>query len=198
MSLRILRKFPKASVVAVDYDPVLLKIGHEALKQYDKRIEWVDADIGTAGWRSRLPRRKFDAIVSTTALHWMDKARLRRLYSDLAKILRKGGIFLNGDIMPGRGKEKLQGIAERIRYSRHGTLEVEFAPWQVWWEKVEREQVSLAPMFRDKKTRFAKAQASEELLPVGLHTDILGRVGFSEVDTLWQSPLQDRVLAAIR
>lgn len=196
LSLQILRRYPKASVVAADYDPVLLKIGRCALKRYGKRIEWVDVDIGTAGWRIRLPGRKFDAVVSTAAIHWMDKTRLERLYNDLAKILTKGGIFLNGDIMPG-GKERLQEISERIRYSRYGTLKVEFTPWQEWWERVERQQGSLAPMFREKRERFANGQASEELLPIGLHTSILRKVGFSEADTIWQSPLQDRVLAAI-
>jgi len=199
LSVQLLRRFPEASVVAVDFDPVLLKIGQEASKQYGDRIEWVDADIGSVGWKSRLPHNKFDAVVSSTAVHWMDEPRLRRLYDDLAKIMRKGGIFLNGDVMPrGRGKEKLDEISERIRYSRHGTLEVEFAPWHKWWAKVEREQTSLAPEFQERKRRFAHGQPPEGMLSVAFHTRMLKRVGFSEIDTVWQNSLQDRVLAAIR
>jgi SAM-dependent methyltransferase len=198
LSLRILRKFPEASVVAVDFDPVLLKIGQEALKQYGKRIGWVDADIGAAGWRSHLPSSKFDAVVSSTAIHWMDKERLRRLYNDLARILRKGGVFLNGDVMPwGKGTKWLHEIAEKIRYSRHGTLEVEFAPWHRWWEKVEEGEEELAPKFRKRKERFAQNPASEGMLPIENHVRMLKDAGFSEVDTIWQNLLEDRVLAAI-
>jgi ubiquinone/menaquinone biosynthesis C-methylase UbiE len=99
MSFRLLRRFPRARVVAVDFDPVLLKIGKESSKEYARRIAWVDADIGTAGWASHLPSPRFDAVVSSTAIRWLDKTRLRRLYGDLSKILRRGGIFLNGDVL---------------------------------------------------------------------------------------------------
>lgn len=198
LSLRLLRKFPKASVVAVDFDPVLLKIGQEALKRYGRRIGWVDADIGAVGWRSHLPSHKFDAVVSSTAIHWMDKERLRRLYGDLAKILRKRGVFLNGDVMPwGRGMSRLHKIAEEIRYSRHGTLEVEFAPWQRWWEKVEKEEEELTAKFGERKERFALSPASEGMLPIEYHVRMLRDAGFSEVDAIWQNLLEDRVLAAI-
>lgn len=198
LSLRLLRKFPIASVVAVDFDHLLLKIGQEALRAYGDKIEWVDADIGSIGWTNRLPRGKFDAVVSSTAIHWMDKARLRRLYTGLAKVLRRGGIFLNGDVMPyGKGSRTLQDITEKIRLSRHGTLEVEFAPWREWWEKVEREQRDLAPLFQERKERFANGQASEGMQPLDFHMRTIKQAGFREVDTLWQNSLQDRILAAI-
>ena len=198
LSLRLLRKFPRAAVVAVDFDPVLLMIGQGALRHYGKRIRWVDADIGAVGWRSHLPSGKFDVVVSSTAIHWMDKERLRRLYNDLARILRKGGVFLNGDVMPwGRGTERLHEVAEKLRYSRHGTLEVEFAPWHQWWEKVEKEEEELAPRFRERKERFARIPASKGMLPIQNHVRMLKGAGFSEVDTIWQNLLEDRVLAAI-
>jgi SAM-dependent methyltransferase len=199
MSFRILRRFPKARVVAVDFDPVLLKIGKESSKQYGRRMTWVDADIGTAGWADQLPGRTFDAVVSSTAIHWLDRRRLRRLYEDLSKILRSGGILLNGDVLPWGENEKTLGkIAEKLRYARHGTLEVEFAPWHQWWEEVEREQKSLGPVFRQRKKRFAQSPAPEGMLPIELHMRLLQSAGFSEVGTMWQNLLEDRVLAAIR
>jgi SAM-dependent methyltransferase len=198
LSLRILRRFPDASVVAVDFDPVLLKIGQNALKDFGGRIAWVDADVGTAGWRGRLPTSKFDAVVSSTAIHWMDKPRVRRLYRDLARVLRGGGIFLNGDVMPWVTSKKLHEISEKIRYSKHGTLEVEFAPWREWWEKVEKEQRALASAFEEKKKRFANGQPSEGMLPIETHIRMIRQAGFGEVDTIWQNLLEDRVLAAIR
>lgn len=199
MSIHILRRFPKARVAAVDFDPVLLKIGKESSKQYGRRITWVDADIGAAGWASHLPNRTFDAVVSSTAIHWLDRTRLRRLYEDLSKILRSGGIFLNGDVLPwGDSRKTLGKIAEKLRYERFGTLEVEFAPWHRWWEEVEREQKGLGPAFRQRKERFAHSPTSEGMLPVEFHVRLLRSAGFSEVGTIWQNLLEDQVLAAVR
>ena len=199
MAIRVLDRFAEARVVAVDFDPVLLKIGIEASKPLGKRISWVDADIGSARWTKQLPHNRFDAVVSSTALHWLDGARLGRLYRDLAKVMRRGGIFLNGDVLPpGEDKKNLGDITEKIRYERYGTLQVEFAPWQRWWKRVEREQKSLGPVFRKRKARFAHTEASEGMLPLEDHVRLLRAAGFSEVDSLWQNLLQDRILAAIR
>ena len=199
LAVRVLDRFPGARVVAVDFDPVLLKIGREVSNAIGKRISWVDADIGSARWAEQLPRNRFDAVVSSTALHWLDRARLGRLYRDLAKVMRRGGIFLNGDVLPpGEDKKTLGDITEKIRYERYGTLQVEFEPWQRWWKKVEREQKSLGPVFRERRARFAHTQASEGMLPLEDHVQLLRAAGFSEVDSLWQNLLQDRILAAIR
>ena len=199
MSFRMLRRFPKAQVVAIDFDPVLLKIGRESSKEYGRRITWVDADIGVPGWASQLPIRTFDAVVSSTAIHWLDRRKLRRLYEDLPRILRSGGIFLDGDVLPwGEDEKTLRAISEKLRYARHGSLEVEFAPWQRWWKRVELEQKSLGREFRQRNERFARNRASHALLPVEFHTRLLRGAGFSEVGTIWQNLLEDRVLAAVR
>ena len=199
LAVRILERFPQARVTAVDFDPVLLKIGREASKALDRHITWVDADIGSAGWTEQLPSMGFDAVVSSTALHWLDRPRLGRMYGDLARIMRKGGIFLNGDVLPlGEAKKTLTDITEKIRFDRYGTLEVEFGPWERWWKKVEREQKGLGPAFRERKARFAGATAPEGMLSLEDHVQLLHAAGFSEVDTLWQNLMQDRILAAIR
>ena len=199
LAVRILERFPQARVTAVDFDPVLLKIGREASKASGKHIIWVDADIGSAGWTEQLPHSRYDAVVSSTALHWLDRARLGRMYGDLARVMREGGIFLNGDVLPpGEAKKTLTDITERIRYDRYGTLQVEFGPWERWWKKVEREQKELGPAFRERKARFGGAPAPEGMLPLEDHVQLLHAAGFSEVDTLWQNLMQDRILAAIR
>jgi len=201
LAVRVLERFPQARVTAVDFDPVLLKIGREASKASGRRITWVDADIGSAGWTEHLPHSRFDAVVSSTALHWLDRARLGRMYVDLARIMRKGGIFLNGDVLPlGEAKKVLTDITEKIRYDRYGTLQVEFGPWERWWKKVEREQkgLGLGTAFRERQVRFAGAPAPERMLSLEDHVQLLHAAGFSEVDTLWQNLMQDRILAAIR
>jgi hypothetical protein len=102
-------------------------------------------------------------------------------------------------IPPSGGDKKILGdITEKIRYERYGTLQVEFAPWQRWWKRVEREQKDLGPVFRERRARFAHTGASEGIIPLEDHVRLLRAAGFSEVDSLWQNLLQDRILAAIR
>lgn len=113
--------------------------------------------------------------------------------------VRARGIFLNGDVLPwGEGRKTLGKIAEKLRFARYGTLEVEFAPWYRWLEEAEREQKSLGPAFRQRKERFAHSPVSEGMLPVEFHMRLLRSAGFSEVGTMWQGLLQDQVLAAVR
>ena len=199
LSLRILEKLPGAEVVAVDFDPVMLRIGREALKPYAERINWVDADIGSPGWAKNLPVHRFDAAVNSTGLHWLNPTRLSRLYRDLAGILRVDGIFLNGDILPwDQDKGRLREMAEKIRFERYGTLEAEFAPNRLWWQKLEQKEKSLSRLFEQRKVRSAYCAAYEGLLSVEFHKKALSEAGFKEIEIVWQDPLRDRVLMGIR
>ncbi|WP_405879257.1 MULTISPECIES: class I SAM-dependent methyltransferase [unclassified Streptomyces] len=61
---------------------------------------YVEALIGEPGWLDALGvDRPVDAAVSTTALHYLTKSTLRGVYQDIAKCLRPGGVFVNGDHM---------------------------------------------------------------------------------------------------
>jgi uncharacterized protein (DUF1684 family) len=54
--------------------------------------------LRTPGWAAELDLdRPADAVVSTTALHWLSEAGLRTAYTEPASALRPGGLFLNGD-----------------------------------------------------------------------------------------------------
>ncbi|MGH7687623.1 MAG: class I SAM-dependent methyltransferase, partial [Candidatus Dormibacteria bacterium] len=95
LSARVLQRLPESQVVAVDTDPVLLRIGREALA--GDRVHFVDADL-RGDWEATLPAGPpFDAAVSTTALHWLKLAELLPFYRRLASVLRPGGLFLDGD-----------------------------------------------------------------------------------------------------
>jgi hypothetical protein len=39
------------------------------------------------------------AVLSSTALHWLEPEPLTRRYRDLGRLLRPGGVFLSGDHM---------------------------------------------------------------------------------------------------
>jgi SAM-dependent methyltransferase len=198
LTLRLLRRFPRASVVAVDYDPVVLRLGREALASLRGRITWIDANIGSREWTAKLPRRRFDAALSTTALHWLGPTSLHRLYRDLGRIIRPGGVFLNGDILPwDSARAGLRRRAEKIRKMRLGgkSLNSEWAPWRAWWAAIEKVP-ALRGEVRERKARSFE-HPSREPLSIEFHERALRRAGFREVDVVWQV-LENRILLGIR
>ena len=198
LSVRILRRFPGARVVAVDYDPVTRRIGEGALGSMGGRLQWVDAKLGAPGWTARLPAKKFDAAVSTTALHWLEEDDLRRLYRDLGRLLRPGGVFLNGDHLPwgseARGLAKLAEKVRKVRF-RGVRLDHEWAAWTDWWKDAEKIP-ALQPYFAEQKRRSAKHPRHGDTT-LAVHEEALKRAGFREVAVLWQD-VTNRILYARR
>lgn len=199
LSTRLLRRFPKARVIGVDLDPVLLKIGRET-SAGEPRLRFVTADLADADWARKLELDEAPAAaLSTTALHWLQLDAVTRLYGDLAHLLRPGGIFLDGDhahfpAQP-RLSEAASGLAAFSRRHRTRPL-LEGQSWDGWWEAMRAD-----PVF---------AQAFEERDRLGHHHHRRGRqvddeehihrlldAGFSEAAVIWQLG-DDRILAALR
>ncbi|MGI0129622.1 MAG: class I SAM-dependent methyltransferase [Thermoplasmata archaeon] len=198
LSARLLRRFPKARCVAVDFDPVALRIGEGALGSVQGRLSWVDAKLGRPGWVERLPRRRYDAALSTTALHWLTAKELRRFYRDLYGVLRKGGVFLNGDRLPwGAEHRRLSRLAESVRRVRFrgASLDSEWAAWRQWWEAAER-LPELKPLFRERAQRQSQHPRTGDT-SLEFHREALERAGFREAAVVWQD-LENRVLLAVR
>ena len=77
LARRVLDRLPNSQVVALDNDPVLLELGRNALAAYGDRLQWLDADLCDPTWLSRLPDgARFHAVVSATALHWLNADHL--------------------------------------------------------------------------------------------------------------------------
>jgi SAM-dependent methyltransferase len=197
LSVRLLRRFPRAQVLAVDYDPVVRQIGQGAIGNVGGRLTWIDAKLGAPGWTKTLPVRRVDAAVSTTALHWLTVPDLRRLYRDLGRLVRRGGVFLNGDSLPSGPKDPISRLARDVldlRYSRKDRA-AEWGQWKTWWRNARREP-ALREAFREHRRRKA-SHPSRESSPLALHVAALHRAGFRTVGTVWQI-FENRVLYAER
>lgn len=204
---RVLAAHPGSNAVAVDNDPVLLRIGRECLGGLDGRLRWVDTDLREQGWAEAagLAPGSLDAIASTTALHWLDPGSLYRLYAAAASLLRPGGVLINGDNMAydhgQAGLRELTRLAES-RTSRAAFTERGVPDWAQWWQAA-REVPDLAETFADRERRLAAATARHGdrtgagITTLRTHVAALKEAGFAEVDTVWQV-LDDRVLVAVR
>jgi SAM-dependent methyltransferase len=199
LSSRLLDRFPGSRVVAVDYDPVLLRIGKETLARFDRRMSWVEGDLRGDSWTRSLPSGRFDAILSTTALHWLSEEELTRLYRSLPGLLRPGGVFLNGDHLRYEADQtgldavaRSASAARRARRTASGGAE----SWDDWWKRLSAEP-GLREQFAERGRRFPGSHHREENLSTSTHERALRSAGFTEVGTIWQE-FDDRVLMAIR
>ena len=143
LAVRLLARLPEATVVAVDADPVTLALGRSGYAAVSG-LRFADLDLRATGWSSRLgleAGRPVDAVVSTTALHWLSAAELRELYVTLAGLLRPGGLFLDGDHLHvdetanpvlGRLERALEEREAGRRYPDGHAGRAE--NWDEWWQ----------------------------------------------------------------
>jgi hypothetical protein len=100
LTARVLNRFPQSRVVAVDYDPMLLELAREYLDDHGHRVCFVDADLTEPQWSDRVAEQLDTsprAVLSTTALHWLQPEQVVGLYGRIKSMLGPGGLFLNGD-----------------------------------------------------------------------------------------------------
>src|SRR5580658_5389929 len=190
LSVRLLGRLPQATVIGIDADPVALALARAAYPDLPG-LRLVDADLRVPGWSGPLGLdRPADAAVSTTALHWLPEPDLRSLYAELARVLRPGGLLLNGDHF-GLDAEQTPVLAhldqalrqrEELRRFPRGHQE----SWHAWWDAAAADPV-LSGHVAERQRRHVDADhhaTSSTLLAT--HVDALARAGFAEIGTLWQ------------
>jgi SAM-dependent methyltransferase len=199
LSVRLLRRLPRAMVLAIDADPLTLALGRSAFGDLTG-LEFCDLDLRSAGWSAGLRvDRAPDAAVSTTALHWLPHSALTALYAELSGLLRPGGVLLNGDHL------REDDAAPRLQRLQRALLEREerrrlpgghAESWTDWWAAAATEPALAALAAK----RAARAVDSEHHgSPAGrlsVHVQALRSAGFAEVGTVWQRG-ENRVLCGI-
>ncbi|GAA3525042.1 class I SAM-dependent methyltransferase [Amycolatopsis ultiminotia] len=192
---RLLTRFPGATVVGVDADPLLL--GLAGLAYGGERFRTVSADLREPGWFAELGlSRAPDAFVSTTALHWMNREPLRALIAVCGQELASGGVFVDADhLYEGAAGPRLDTLARaltRRRATRAGVRRAE--DWAAWWAAVEA-----APELAELVAARAGGFAHEVTDRPSVHDYLafLREAGFAEAAPVWQVG-DDRILAGIR
>ncbi len=197
MSARLLARLPAARAVAADVDPVLLAMGRAALGSAGGRLAWAETDLRRADWTATLPQPSYDAVVTTTALHWLAPGDLLRVYADVADLLRPGGVLVNGDHFGFPPHQPtLRQVVQRVRERRAQRTEAPAETWSQWWEALGREP-GAAPLLA-RRSALAHERHHGPVPPLAaLHEAALAAAGFAESALLW-SDLDDRVLVGIR
>jgi trans-aconitate methyltransferase len=206
ISARVLERFPSARCVAVDLDPVLLAIGRGAHGDGDGRLRWVEQDLRDASWpdtvRAAAGRDHVDAVLTSTALHWIPGGALIDAYRGCADLLVAGGVLVNADNMdPPAARPVLRRLADAAAATVTTAAEAGAAAgghegWEEWWDAVAASP-ALAALHRERTERYAWRDRTEHRPGLAVHVAALEEAGFREVDTVWQR-FRNRVLVAIR
>lgn len=97
LTAALLRGAPEATVHACDASETMLarareRAGGNAHRLSTRRFRLEDED-----WRS--VEEPFDAVVSSLAIHHLDGPGKRRLFADIARMLRPGGVLVVADLV---------------------------------------------------------------------------------------------------
>jgi SAM-dependent methyltransferase len=200
ISHRLLARFPAAQAIAVDIDPVMLAIGRGAIGTVDGRLRWIQADLDSADWLDALGNTKVDAVLSSTALHWLWPEPLSRLYGELGRMLRPGGVLLNADHLAfSEALPTLAGLSDRVlaeQWSDAAFAACGIETAEQWWDALADEP-AFAPLLSERAVLFAGKQRQQSPPGFDFHVASLHDAGFHEVGTIWQV-LSDHVLLAVR
>ncbi len=191
ITARLLKRFPEARVVALDLDPVLLRIAREVFAG-DGRVEFVEADLRRPDWAAALPAPEFDAVLSATALHWLRPVELEGVYRGMAAVVRPGGLFADADHVPLESAAGLGRAASRLRPEELPGRET----WELWWQRVATEP-KLAELLAERRRRFGSLHSEGSAPSDAWHLRTLRAAGFSEAAVVWRRG-PDAVVAALR
>jgi trans-aconitate methyltransferase len=181
LTLAILEAFPEAEVYGIDFDPSVLVLAQARLARSGDRVHLLRADLRQPSWAETLPT-PMDAVISATALHWLEPDALAALYRRTAGLLRPGGILLNADHV---GSE--HGAVQRAweqhreteraaeRQARAGEQKVD--DWDAFWSAYGQ-----ALAYTSQESSDGWKGGIEEGLPLSWHLDQLRACGFYAAD----------------
>ncbi|MEV6593118.1 class I SAM-dependent methyltransferase [Streptomyces acidicola] len=195
LSARLARRLPRADIVAVDRDPLLLEL---ARTHHADAARYVDTVIGEDGWTQALALdRPLDVAVSTAALHYLNPDALSRVYQQLAMLLRPGGVLVNGDHLPqdDTALAELAACVGRRRAERQQSLAHE--DWVSWWAAVG-EDPELSGLLTERRNREPATRTdSPARLSLSDHVRLLRQAGFGRAGAVWQYG-ESYVVVAVR
>lgn len=185
LTARVLDRLPGAHVVGIDWDPALLDIAGEAVTG----ATFVEGDLTAATWpdavREALGAAP-DAVVSSTALHWLLPHELVRVYGQCWALLAPGGVLLNGDHLRFDDRSPtLRAVAEAHDAATQAAAFDAGAPtWDTWWDDLRADPRRTA-LVAERDRRFADRGPTPPTT-VAFHLEALIQAGFAETGTVWQ------------
>jgi SAM-dependent methyltransferase len=144
-----------------------------------------------------MPEQQVDATLTSTALHWLPEPAVRRLYRDLARLVRPGGVVAHAEVMPVDLPILGVGLARVERERRTARLPDGSSDWNAWWDNAARDS-ALRAASDERRAVFPTSYPAEEFSPPAeWHIAALRDAGFAEAGVVWRSGT-GAVVAAVR
>lgn len=200
-SKRLLERFSQANSIAVDFDPIFLKIGQSAFGDMGGRLSWLDINILDLDWLNQIGIGQVNAVVSTSAFHNLTTAQIIDTYKHVALLLRPGDVFLNADILPFSHRlPSFSLVAEKTSGRKvDGMLEeLDMDVSDGWMGAFQKMEPDLLPIIEERGKRRQKWNTPGRVHTTSdTHEAALWEAGFREVGVVWQH-VDHRVILAVR
>jgi tRNA (cmo5U34)-methyltransferase len=178
---RVLERFPNARAMIVDQSEPFLALAERRLQRFGSRGTVVKRRLQES-WHADLQSAP-QALLSMSAIHHLDRAEKRDLYSRCCEVLAHGGIFMNGD-------------------EYRPVSEAEYRAALEWWaaDKQAAEVRGLIPeafqsvfnAWYDRNIRrFGERKQSGDDCheTIAVQVQYLRDAGFEQVETVWREKL---------
>ncbi len=163
----IYKLFPYSKGVFLDSSNEMIEKAKR--KGIDIQTEFIVQDFGKSDWSNSIKSvQSFDLIISGFSIHHIDNDNKKRLYSDIYKLLKPNGLFLN--------LEHVSSPTERIEQLFSDLFDDCMMDYQKSIED-EKTKEEIKELYHD-----ANHKKMNILESVEVQCDWLRQIGFSEVD----------------
>lgn len=194
LMLAVLQALPEAEAWGIDFNPTLMWLAESQMKIFGIRAHLVSTDLRHNSWTETVSGH-FDAVISATALHWLNASQISILYNQISQILQPAGIFLNTDHV-GSDSPVIQKCWEEHRQKVRSEIHSDSDEWHSFWTGYS-EALGLDTLEIHDRIAAGYDQGVEEGLPLSWHFDRLREFGFENVDCFWRCE-SDAIYGGIR
>ena len=191
----VLEAFPRARVVGIDFDPAALWLAKARLDRFGERASVITADLRAPSWMD-LINPPVDAVISSTALHWLIEDQLDELYGQIARVIRPGGIFLNADHAASDSAQIQSEWEDHRTIMRAASADEWSDDWGGFWAAY-MSALGLEPGETRERLIAEWSGGIEDGMPLAWHFDRPRAHGFAHVDCFWRRDC-DAVYGGIR
>lgn len=101
LSLKLLKRFPTAEILAVDYSLRMIELAESKIKTAGYGDRWKSIELDFGDWANKREvnpiGKGYDACVSSLAIHHLTNEMKGKLFKQITTSLKPGGVFWNAD-----------------------------------------------------------------------------------------------------
>ncbi len=179
-TLALLDSYEQLRLVAVDSAATMIGQARENLAAFvtAKRVTFIESDA--LAFLEARPAASFDVIASNYAIHNFTQAYRRRVLEELFRVLKPGGLFVNGD------RYAIDDAAQHLALTQ-ATLR--------HWFKIFGE-MQRYDLLEDWVAHLASDESVDHIMPLSPALTEMDEIGFAPVEILFRDGVDTLVKAS--